>query len=149
MNFKKNTDFRIAKGLMQNIFSKTEPLDYKKWVEFIDNNRNHFIWYENTENGRKTLENINEIPDEFKERVLSSLNKLSCYAEYDGKNDRYNLFVGFYESLNYIKIQFARSSKLDDLKIFILMAKHLDALLLKDGTEIIDDDYVNNVSPEI
>lgn len=139
MKLTKNTDFRIAKGLLKDIFAKTEPLDSDKWIQFIENHSDYFIWNEDTEEGKKTLENINEISEDFKERILTSLNKTSSYAEYNYRNKKYDIFVGFYSSLNYIKIQFARTPKLEDLKIFIEMAKHLDALLLKDGKEIIDE----------
>ena len=46
MKITKNTNFRIAKGLLDNVFSKTEPLDYDKWVQFVDNHSGYFIWNE-------------------------------------------------------------------------------------------------------
>ena len=93
MKLTKNTDFRIAKGLLKDIFAKTEPLDSDKWIQFIENHSNYFVWNEDTEEGKKTLENINEISEDFKERVLASLNKTSSYAEYDYKNQRYDIFT--------------------------------------------------------
>lgn len=146
MKLTKNTDFRIAKGLLKDIFAKTEPLDSDKWIQFIDNHSNYFVWNEDTEEGKKTLENINEISADFKERVLESLNKTSCYAEFDHKNKRYDLFVGLYSSLNYIKIQFARTPKLEDLRIFVDMANYLDALLLVNGTKIIDEKMIDTLT---
>ena len=145
MKLTKNTDFRIAKELLKDVFTKTEPLDNDKWVQFVENHSDYFIWNEDTEDGKKTLENINKISEDFKERVLESLNKTSCYAEFDYKNQRYNLFVGFYNSLNYIKIQFSRTPKSEDLRIFVEMAKYLDAFLLKDGKTIIDEKMIESL----
>jgi hypothetical protein len=139
MKLTKNTNFRIAKGLLDDVFAKTEPLNYDKWVTFIDNNADYFIWNENTEEGKKSLQNIDNVPQDFKERVLSTLSKGICFSEFNGEKRLYDISVTFYEDLNWITIQFARTPKLEDLKIFVEMAKHLDALLLKDGTEIIDE----------
>ncbi len=139
MKITKNTNFRIAKGLLDNVFSKTEPLDYDKWVQFVDNHSGYFIWNEYTEEGKKSLQNMENVPDDFKERVLASLNKVRCFAEYIDNKKLYNISVSFYEELNWITIQFAHPPKFKDLKIFVEMARHLDALLLKDGSEIIDD----------
>jgi hypothetical protein len=145
MKLKKNTDFRIAKGLLNDIFAKTEPLDNEKWVQFVENHSDYFTWNEDTEDGKKTLENIDEISEEFKERVLASLNKGGCFAEFDEHRNLYNISVGINKEYNWITIQFARTPKMEDLKIFVEMAKHLDALLLKDGKEIIDEKMIENL----
>lgn len=145
MILKKNTDFRIAKGILNDVFTKTEPLDYEKWVTFVDLHQDYFVWNENTESGKNTLENINNISEEFRERVLMSLNKGGCFAEFDNKKGVYNISVSINKVYNWITIQFARTPKLEDLNIFLEMAESLDALLLKDGKEIIDKKVVENL----
>lgn len=139
MNLTKNTNFRIAKGLLDDVFIKTEPLDYHKWMEFVDRHSDYFVWNEDTEEGKKTLQNIKNIPEDFRERVLASLNKGGCFAEFDENRKLYNISIGINKVYNWITIQFAREPKLEDLKIFVNMAKYLDAMLLKDGKEIIDE----------
>lgn len=146
MKLTKNTNFRIAKGLLDDVLVKTEPLDYDKWVKFIDDNSNYFIWNENTEEGKKSLQNIVNVPDDFKERVIASLNKVRCFAEFNDKRSLFDISVSFYEDLNWITIQFARTPKLKDLKIFVEMAKHLDALLLKDDKEVIDKEKIDGLT---
>ena len=146
MKLTKNTNFRIAKGLLNDVFDKTKPLDYDNWVKFVDENFDYFIWNENTEEGKKSLQNIVNVPEDFKERVLASLNKVRCFAEFDDKKSLFNISVSFYEDLNWITIQFARTPKLEDLKIFVEMAKYLDALLLKDGKEIIDEKMIESLT---
>lgn len=145
MKLTKNTDFRIAKGLLDDVFTKTAPLDYDKWVEFIDNHSDYFIWNEDTEEGKKSLQNIDNVPENFRERVLASLNRVRCFAGFCDNKKLYDISVSFYEDLNWITIQFARTPKLEDLKIFVEMAKHLDALLLKDGKEIIDEKMIESL----
>jgi len=145
MKLTKNTNFRISKGLLDDVFAKTDSLDYDKWVAFIDNNSDYFIWNENTEEGKKSLQNIDSVPEGFKERVLSTLKKGVCFSEFNKEKQLYDISVSFYEDLNWITIQFARTPKLEDLKIFVDMAKFLDALLLKDGKEIIDERVIDRL----
>ena len=137
MKFTKGTRFTIAKDKRPKANTILEPLDYEKWVKFIDNNQDIFIWYENTEEGKETLKNINEVSVDFRDRVLSTLNKGVCYSEYNLKKDIYNIGITFYEELNYIKIQFARTPKREDLRIFIEMAECLNAYLLINDKKII------------
>jgi hypothetical protein len=137
MEFNRNAQFYIAKNMMTSVSTKNQPLDREKWREFIDNNQNEFIWYEKTKSGIEALENLAQVPEDFKKRVIASLNKVSCFKEFDEKTESYNIDCSFSSANNWISIGFERTPKIEDLKIFLEMATHLDALLLKDGTEII------------
>jgi len=145
MKFKKDTDFRIAKGTIDNVFTKNEPLDYDKWVEFVDQNKDQFLWKEETEQGKQNLKNIDQVPESFRERVLASLNKGACFKEFDEKKGFYNINVSINKVDNWISINFERLPKLEDLKIFVAMASYLDAHLLVDGTTIINEDSLKEL----
>lgn len=138
MKFSRSTHFWIAKKTMDSVFTKNEPLDYTEWVNFIDRYQEQFIWYENTKEGIEAFANIDKVPNSFKERVISSLNRVRCFKEFDDKKGYYNINCSFSSENNRVSIGFERTPKLEDLVIFVEMAKHLNALLLKDGTEIID-----------
>lgn len=43
MKFKKDTEFRIAKNTIEDILTKNDHLDYDKWVEFVDQNKDQFL----------------------------------------------------------------------------------------------------------
>ena len=144
MKLTKNTDFRIAKGMLNNVFTKTDTLNYEKWVGFINNHLDFFIWNEETEEGKNRLRNIHNVPDDFKERVLASLNKVSCFAEFNSKKGLYNIGVSFYGDLNWIRIQFTRTPRIEDLRIFFEMANDLDALLLIEGKKIVDKEMIDS-----
>jgi hypothetical protein len=131
---------------MNSVFTKTEPLDYDKWVDFVDKNQNEFIWYEKTKSGLETAANIDKVPKDFKEGVIASLKKISCFKEFDEKKGYYNINCGFSSRNNWISIGFERTPKLEDLKIFVEMAKYLDALLLKDGKQIIDEKMIESLT---
>lgn len=146
MKLNKNTHFYVAKNIMDSVFTKNQPLKYEKWVDFINKYQEQFIWNENTKEGIESLANIDKVPEEFKERVLGSLNKVRCFKEFDEKKGYYNINCSFNSTDNWVSIGFERTPKLEDLKIFVEMAKYLDALLLKDGTEVIDEEVIKRLS---
>lgn len=144
MKFTRSIDLRIAKNVIDSVFTKNSPLDYQKWKDFVESNSQKFTWKENTKDGKQTLENINNVPEAFKERVLQSLKKIVCYSDYDTTKGYYNINVGFNNEDHWIRIGFERDPQIEDLKIFLEMANYLDALLLKDGTEIIDESILKS-----
>lgn len=144
MKLKSNSNITIAKSVAPTANTVLEPLDYQKWVAFIEQHKELFLWNEHTEKGKESLENIKNVPDNFRKRVLASLNKKVCFSEYNNATGNYNISVTFYDNLNWITIQFARNPKPEDLKIFIKMAAYLDAHLLMDGTTIIDEEAFKN-----
>lgn len=147
MKFARNDIFAIAKAPYELGGEKSNiKIEYAKWVEFIDSHPNEFIWKENTIDGIKTLANIDKIPESFKERVLASLNKGACYKEFDENKGYYNINLGFNFIDSIVSIGYERTPKLEDLKIFLEMAKYLDALLLKNGKEIIDEKMIESLT---
>lgn len=144
--FYRDTDFRIAKNTIDTVFTKNEPLEYQRWIDFVDRNKQIFAWKEHTKDGKQTLEDISNVPESFRESVLKSLNKLVCYSDFDNTKGYYNINAGFNSEDNWIRIGFERDPEVKDLKMFLEMAKHLDALLLKDGAEIIDEKKLESLA---
>jgi hypothetical protein len=143
MSLRKIKDLDIAKNKFSYSGSSlNEELDYSKWVEYIDNN-DYFIWYENFFKGKYILENINTIPEEFRQSFLSSFNRIICLADY--RKGEYLIRVTFPEKLNYIKITFMRTPTIEDLRRFMDMANYLDALLLHNGKKIIDEKFIESL----
>lgn len=138
MKFNKLNKFYISKKILSAGVNDGK-LDYEKWTNFIDTTSHGFIWKEKTEEGQILLRDIGQIPEDFRARVLGSLNKILCFKDYNNKTKTYNISAGFNNSCNWISIQFARNPNSDDLKIFLEMANYLDALLLYKGTQIISE----------
>ncbi|MFK8264872.1 hypothetical protein [Capnocytophaga cynodegmi] len=120
-------------------------MDYAEWIKFIDAHPSHFIWKENTEEGKKILNNIDDIPVNFRNRILKSLNKSVCYKEFDAKKGYYNIHFSFNFIKEYVNISFERKPKLEDLKALLYMANYLDAYLLLDGNKIIDEKVIGEL----
>lgn len=146
MKLNKSVDLRIAKNIIDSVFTKSSPLEHQKWIDFVDRNKQIFVWKEHTKDGKQTSEDINNVPELFRDRVLKSHNKIVCYSDFDNKKGYYNINVGFNSEDHWIRIGFERDPEIKDLRIFLEMANHLDALLLKDGTEIIDEKGLESLS---
>ena len=79
-NFVKQSDMRIGRNNFINIKGNNEQIDFQKWIAFIETHKDYFIWYEDTEEGKEVLKNIDEIPEDFKSRVSYSLSKTNAYC---------------------------------------------------------------------
>jgi hypothetical protein len=146
MNIKKIEYLDIAKNKINFAANNIgEELDYSKWVEHIMQHSDYFIWDEDTKEGKHTLAEIDKVPENFRERVLRSLNKIGCYAEYNNKKGYYDINVGFLSEYNRISINFERPLTVNDLKRFLDMATYLDALLLSHGKDIIDKKVIESL----
>ncbi|MGP6558187.1 hypothetical protein ACT4R9_03760 [Ornithobacterium rhinotracheale] len=125
------------------IFDKNnlKDLDYNKWRDYV-NASDLFTWFENTEDGQEILSKIDTIPDDFKESFLSLFDYTSCYRDWNDSKSIYNIGVIFHKELKRITISFEKKVTISDLKLFLEMANYLDALLLVDGTKIIDEKVI-------
>lgn len=146
MKLKRSSNIKIAKSKRPKANTVTEPLDYQKWVDFVDSNSGVFTWKEDTPDGIQILKDIDKVPENFRVGLLAGLNKISCFTEFDSNKGYYNIRVAFNEKFNWISIDFERSPKSEDLEIFVKMADYLDALLLVDGTKVINEETLKNIT---
>ena len=71
-------------------------LDYKQWVKYVDDHQDYFTWYENTLSGLEIINRIDEVPEDFRERELISLNKKQAYAEFNNEKGWYEIILIFH-----------------------------------------------------
>lgn len=146
MKITRNDILAIAKRKYSLISETTiDEIDYANWVKFIEIHRDCFIWYENTADGIEASRNINKVPDWAKERVLYSLNKKRVYCTNKIMDKPSDLVISYSESEKRVGISLERNLNKKVGEILLSMAKHLDALLLKDGTEIIDEETIKRL----
>lgn len=65
------------------VFAKEPPtgcIEYNKWLEFIKDNKDLFVWYEDTEDGVYLKNNLDEVPQWALKAVLNSLNRTTVYG---------------------------------------------------------------------
>jgi hypothetical protein len=144
MDIKKIRDLDIAKEPFNLSSEIKSAVDYCKWVDYISKHT-LFVWYEDTDAGKNILANIDKIPDNFKDSILTLLNKVRCFSAFNSKKNTYNISVGYSKESKKISISFERPPKRKDLKLFLDMANYLDALLLNHGNEIIDEEVINSL----
>ena len=135
----------IAKERFDNISNIKNKLPYNKWVEYIEMHQDYYTWYENTEGGISEKNNMDKIPESFREKVLYSLNKTSVRAEFNKKKRYYEVVVQFNDKLNVIGTTFMKPIKKEHLRRLLDLANHLDALLLDNGKTIIDEKVIEGL----
>ncbi|MFQ9995700.1 MAG: hypothetical protein ACLRV7_01260 [Hoylesella buccalis] len=120
-------------------------IDYQKWVKYIDKNQGLFVWYEDTEDGKNILKNIKEVPEEFQKHALALLNKVRCFAKFNSKKNYYDISVGCSEESQRVTITFERRPQIEEIRLFLNMAKYLDAMLLYRGEKKIDEKIIEEL----
>ena len=120
-------------------------IDYQKWVEYVNSHQDFFTWYENTENGKNILNEINTVSEKIQELILESLNKVTCYAKFNPKRNYYDISVTCDDVTKRVTITFERRPKIEEIKVFLDMAKHLDAMLLYRGKKNIDEKLIEEL----
>ena len=123
-----------------------DEIDYLKWAGFIEANNEYFIWYENTDDGKEALKTIDKVPDWAKERVIYSLSKKRACSTNKLMKYPTDLVVAYSESDNRVGISLEKDLNKEVAGILISMAKYLDALLLKNGNEIIDEKVLEKLN---
>lgn len=141
----KLTYLNIDKQSFDPVRSGKGFIDYQRWVKYIDDNQDIFVWYENTENGKNILNKIDTVPEEFQEITLASLNKVICYAKFNPQKNYYDISVSCSEITKRVTITFERRPKIEEIRMFLDMAKHLDAMLLYRGKTIIDEKVIEEL----
>lgn len=137
MKLSKIRELEIAKKTFDISKKCSESLDYANWIHFVETNG--LIWKENTEEGKKTLDNVDSIPESFRTRVVLSLSKRTACFDWNEKKQGYRILFTFRSEFNYVGITIEDKLLEKDFKLLLKMAEHLDALLLKDGRTIIDE----------
>lgn len=141
----KLTFLRIDKNKFDPVRDGKGSIDYQKWVEYINDNKEIFVWYEDTENGKRILNKIDTFSEEDKEIILASLNRVRCEAKFNPKKNYYDISVGCSEGSGRVTITFERRPKIEEIRMFLDMAKYLDAMLLYRGKTIIDEKVIEEL----
>ncbi len=141
----KISDPTIAKDKYSNRRNLTKRVSYEKWVEFIESHQDYFTWLEDTQEGKQTLANLHQVPESFRNGILRSHNKNRAFAEFNEKKGYYEIYVDFIERFGTISTTFQKPVNKNHLRILFEMANYLDAYLLNNGTEIIDEGFLDSL----
>jgi hypothetical protein len=145
MNLKQIKDPTIAKEKYKWSHQVQNKLDYEKWVDFIEQNNDYFIWDENTPDGIHLRENMDKVPDWAREGILNS-NKGKALAEFNTKKGWHEIVIGFHKDFGIVTTTFMKPITKAHLRRLLDMATYLDAYLLNNGNEIIDEQFIESLA---
>ena len=114
-----------------------EKIDYSKWVKFIEAHKNYFIWYEDTPDGIYQKENIDKIPENFKEKILYSLNKISAYSTDKIVKRPYDFIVAYNEGI--VRVTIERKMTKQIAEVLLKMADFLGGKVVVDGNKVLEN----------
>ena len=142
----KISDPWIAKETFSNVSKVEKKLSYSRWIEFIETRKDYFTWLEDTEEGKTTLANLNEVPESFRTKILKAHDRMKALAEFSPEKGYFEVIVQFNERLGVIGTTFQKEIKQHHLEVLFKMAEYLDAYVLNNGTQIIDRDVISGLS---
>ncbi|MBB1140666.1 hypothetical protein [Myroides sp. WP-1] len=131
----------ISKETFEQARFVHNKLSYEKWVDYIDKHQDYFIWEDDTPDGIYRRNNIAKIPEWAREGILNSY-KSKAFAEFNVKKGWYEIVFEFHKDLGIITTTFQKPINKKHLLTLLDLANYLDALLLKDGKEIIDENVI-------
>lgn len=139
MKLKEIKDPSIAKEKFDYISNVKNKLEYGKWVAYMDAHQDDYTWYENTIDGIYMKNNIDKVPENFREGELLSLSKHQVFSEFNSKKGYYEIRIVFNDKTGVIGTTFMKSISRAHVAKLIELANHMGAYLLNDGTDIIDE----------
>jgi hypothetical protein len=116
-----------------------EKIDYDKWVNFIEAHKDYFVWYEDTLEGIDTKQNIDKVPENFKDRVLHTLNKIRVYGSNKIVKRPYDFIITYSTSDGMITISIEKKMVKEIAEILLEMAEYLEGKLIINGTKILNN----------
>lgn len=116
-----------------------EKINYQKWVDFIERHTDYFLWYENTEDGKKNLLNIDKVPDWAKKGLLKRLNKTNAYSTKKIASQQFDLIIRYFIDEGTIKIDIEKKITKEIAIILLEMAKFLDGKIIINDTDELEN----------
>ena len=140
---------KIGRNSFIIIQKEDENIDYQKWIIFIENHKNFFIWYEDTEDGKKVMERIDEFSDRIKRGILYKLNRTNVYCTKELSKNSWDCIIS-YNTENNISVHLEKKITKKIAEILLKMANYLEAkIIIDDKKEFISLKLKNNALNEM
>jgi hypothetical protein len=110
-----------------------------KWIEYIENHKDIFMWYEDTPDGKEKKKNFDQIPDWAKESAFTSLDKLSAYTVNKKLSKKpYYLIFNYIPDNKAISVHREITITIPVAELLLDMAKFLDSKVIVNGSKIFE-----------
>ncbi len=126
---------KIGRNSFIYIRKTSGTISYRKWVEYIEQNREYFIWYENTTKGQTIQKKVDEFSEDIRPAILYMLNKSNVYCTNKLSKNYWDCVVTYIDSGELSVSLEKRISKKIAAKL-LEMAEYLDAKI------VIDEKYL-------
>lgn len=126
---------KIGRNSFIYIRKTSGTISYRKWVEYIEQNREYFIWYENTTKGQTIQKKVDEFSEDIRPAILYMLNKSNVYCTNKLSKNYWDCVVTYINSGELSASLEKRISKKIAAKL-LEMAEYLDAKI------VIDEKYL-------
>ena len=136
-------DLSIAKEKFNRVDKISNKIAYEPWVEYMEKKVSNFFWLEDTEEGKRTLANIDKIAEDFRQRILENHSKREAILGYNQKDESFLIQLN-YTDYGLISISLEKKLKKAHLQTLLYRANGLDAYLLNYGSEVIDQAFIDN-----
>ena len=117
----------------------TDKIFHSEFVEVIEKHNDLFVWLEDTEKGKKTLSNLDKFRESFRAGIIKGHHKIQACCDFDLKKGWHKLLLDYIELYGTISITGMPKINKYHLKILLDIANSLGALLLNNGTEVINE----------
>lgn len=125
---------KVGRNSFIKIKKEEENIDYKKWIIFIENHKNYFVWYEDTDDGKKVAERLDEFSDRIRGGVLYKLNKTNVYSTKELSKNSWDCIIS-YNTEKDISVHLEKKITKKIAKILLDMANFLDAKIIVNGNK--------------
>ena len=122
---------KIGRNSFIIIQKEDKNIDYQKWIIFIENHKNFFIWYEDTEDGKKVMERIDEFSDRIKRGILYKLNRTNVYCTKELSKNSWDCIIS-YNTENNISVHLEKKITKKIAEVLLKMANYLEAKIIID-----------------
>lgn len=126
---------KIGRNSFIYIRKTSGTISYRKWVEYVEQNREYFIWYENTTKGQTIQKKVDEFSEDIRPAILYMLNKSNVYCTNKLSKNYWDCVVTYINSGELSVSLEKRISKKIAAKL-LEMAEYLDAKI------VIDEKYL-------
>ena len=138
---------KIGRYSFVNI-TKDDDIDYQKWIDFIESHKDYFIWYEDTEDGIYRKNNMDKVPNDFKEGILYKLNKTNVYCTKKLSKNSWDCIIS-YNIENNISVHLEKKITKPIAEILLEMANYLEAkIIIDDKKEFISLEQLDKIKEQ-
>lgn len=139
MKIHRNDSIKFLFNVSDSKSNTHGKLNYNNWVEFIENQKDYFVWYEETDDGKEVLLNIGKVPEWALEGVNYNLNRTMVYSTNKIVKKPQDFIMRWFLDEEIVKVDIEKKMTKDVAKILLEMSTFLNGKLIINGTKELEN----------